>query len=182
MASFWETECYKRGPALTHSHWNQCLYSGTHPGTDEKHMADQCCHCGERAASWRVPVTPTVVKVSGSTKDHAYQWTMGGRCGLSGCGGVEDDHPLVVAPDKDTGCDLDHRSINTKLLIGDGGLVRSTCPRCYEQVEPAMAMHHAAGRDDGKGRGVIMPRMTKRLIFVGKAIKYDSAEGTHDNV
>lgn len=182
MGSFWEMECRKRGAALTHAHWDKCLSTGTHPGTDEKHLGDQCCHCGERAASWVGPVTPRVQKVSsGSTKDHVYRWTMAGRCGE--CAGVEDDHPLTTKPDPATGCDVDHRSIDTKLLIGDEGLVRSTCPRCYEMIEPRMADKHnpaPAGRADGKGRGVIMPRMQWRLTAVGVAIGYDKDGGSHD--
>ena len=156
--SFWQQDCHKRGTALTHAHSADC--SREH---DPRHGSDQCCHCGERASSW-VPtevLSPPVPIVRAVARDHAYQFTIGGRCGE--CQGLEDDHPLIGIPDPMTGCDVDHRSLRTALLIGDGGLEWASCPRCGAKVEPKMSTGFPDGKAEGRGRGYFTQRHRNEL-------------------
>lgn len=161
--SFWQQDCHQRGAALTHAHWNECR--GAHPGTGEKHLIDQCCHCGERALSWQPreslsPPVPTV-RPAPASRDHAYLFTIAGRCGQ--CQGFEDDHPIVGLPDPMTGCDVDHNSIRTALLIGDGGQEWTRCPRCAAHIEPRLATGQYGGRNEGRGRGYMTERHRDEL-------------------
>lgn len=42
-------DCPARGAGLKHAHWDECR--GNHPGTDEYHAPQDCCHCG-RPIGW----------------------------------------------------------------------------------------------------------------------------------
>jgi len=159
---FWETQCPARGVGLTHVHSKYC--SAQHTG----HVSDECCECNQRAGTWRPsePVTPVVRDV---TKDHPYKFTMAGRCGE--CQGLEDDHPIFMAPDPMTGCDVDHRSITSKRLIGDEGEVWSTCPRCGVMIEPGLGKGEAVGPRYGKGRMPFTARHWEAIVVLRDAFK-----------
>jgi hypothetical protein len=140
---FWQEHCDARPEDLKHRHDTECT---------DGHLYDQCCECGLLLRDWvpNVNLAPPVPVVRPVTKDHHYQFTIAGFCGE--CGGVQDDHPLIGAPDPMTGCDVDHKSLKSALLIGDDGLSRSRCPRCGVMVEPAMAQGFATGPGYGRGR------------------------------
>jgi hypothetical protein len=95
--------------------------------------------------------------------DHAYVFTMAGRC--LRCKLVESAHPkMLTRADPLTGCPADHNSIQPKVLIGDGGMERSRCPFCQVMVEPkAITGEGAVGNSLDRGRGVLTERLKKRL-------------------
>lgn len=98
------------------------------------------------------------------TPDHFYVPTMGARCGADRCGMLQTEHPIALTtPDPMTGCSYDHRTIDARMLIGDGGWVRSRCPGCHVMIEPIMADGQAHGPTYGVGRGELTPRLKMRL-------------------
>lgn len=129
---FWHQDCPARGAGLLHGHSSSCRHIHTTP----IHFADQCCDCLQRESEWK-PIE-AVAAVPPSLIEHKFIFTMAGPCGFEGCGKMEDDHALFVEPDPITGCTVDHASIKTALLIGDGGLEWTRCPICGYHVEPAM--------------------------------------------
>ncbi len=151
---FWQEHCDARPEDLKHRHAQDCA---------DGHLYDQCCECGLQARDWvqSVDLTPPVPVVRPVTKGHPYQFTIAGFCG--GCGGVQDDHPLIGVPDPMTGCDVDHKSLKPAHLLGDGGWVWSSCPRCGIMVEPNLATHVMVGRNEGRGRLPFVNRHWKEL-------------------
>lgn len=113
--------------------------------------------------------------------DHFYKpGFLNGKCARRGCGRPVSEHsPIVrdVTPQKVVegivaqkgNCPADHNSIETALLIGDGGLQWRACPICGEMVEPKLAngeLPVGLRGDDGPGRGAFTKRQTKRLLFI----------------
>jgi len=97
--------------------------------------------------------------------DHAYQFTIVGRC--SRCHRPEADHLQFNSIPDERGCTVDHRSIKTALLIGDGGLEWTTCPICFTPVEARMITGNGPiGPGYGPGRGSITERLARKLGFV----------------
>lgn len=45
VRSSWTDQCPSRGAGLTHAHWRDCKPGAWHPGTQTRHLANQCCHC-----------------------------------------------------------------------------------------------------------------------------------------
>lgn len=89
--------------------------------------------------------------------DHSYVFTIGGRC--LRCQKTEVEHPVwMAAADPMTGCSVDHRTVNARMLIGDGGWVRSRCPGCRVMIEPIAASGEVTGPKYGPGRGDLTPR------------------------
>lgn len=70
---------------------------------------------------------------------------------------------MLAAPDPMTECTVDHRSINTALLIGDGGWEWRRCPYCHVQVEGALRTGEVVGPAYGPGRGDMTHRLKARL-------------------
>jgi hypothetical protein len=95
--------------------------------------------------------------------DHAFVFSITGQCVR--CQKREDAHPKLRAdgPDPMTECPVDHRSIQTTMLIGDGGWEWRRCPFCHHQVEPYFPSIGAQGPLGGKGRGELTTSMKKRL-------------------
>lgn len=56
--SFWQEPCPGRAAGLDHAHWNKCFGNAYHPGTEEYHRADQCCHCLQSSQ----PPAPAVIR------------------------------------------------------------------------------------------------------------------------
>jgi hypothetical protein len=62
-------------------------------------------------------------------------------------------------------CTTDHRSIDSKFLIGDEGVVRTSCPICGVMVEPrSITGTGPQGATWEKGRGELTPRQKNRLV------------------
>lgn len=174
-SGFWREECPERGPGLSHAHWRECLPSETHPSTDVTHRGDQCCHCELSSLNYietRDLVEPNAdvemreAGVKPVRADHAYRWTIGGRCGQENCGRHEDDHPLILPRPSGDGCLIDHKSLNSRLLIGDKGMEWNRCPSCTDLVEPRLATGIPVGAPWGPGRSVITGRQQFRLEFI----------------
>lgn len=165
MGSFWQEDCPERGSALSHAHWNMCSPKGYHPGTNDKHLDDQCCHCGGRSNP-QPPVADVKEVLQQPTADHVYRWTMAGKC--AECQGIEDAHPLS------TSSAHDHDTIKTQLLIGDGGLEWTDCVVCAMFVEPQRATGRPVGKHWGPGRGEMTERLKRKLDFIAVTHGYGS--------
>lgn len=70
----------------------------------------------------------------------------------------------LEVPDPMTGCVLDHKTIDTNLLLGDGGLRWVRCPFCNVMVEGALATGEVTGPAYGPGRGEWVARKLDRLV------------------
>jgi len=91
---FWDDDCPERGAGLTHAHWDKCDPNGVHPGSSDRHLFDQCCHCGQfvkaragRATAGNASHNCTYNAVGVCTicgTHHAFKWTLTGACGLCG--------------------------------------------------------------------------------------------------
>lgn len=94
---------------------------------------------------------------------HVYVGTIAGRCVR--CQGNEVQHMKrrTGGADPMTGCVLDHATINTVPLIGDGGLTWSTCPYCRVMIEPSLRDGNLHGPQYGPGRGDLTDRLKARL-------------------
>lgn len=151
--AIWTDYCAARGPALTHAHWTKCVPPAPHP-TDlsteyagRKHEWNQCCHCEERmdpASQQGVPqkVVPAPPPESQTLAE------------------LEPEDAILQseAMALPVTCTVDHRSIDTALLIGDDGLVWRRCPFCNVQVEGALRKGEVIGPYWGPGRGELRPR------------------------
>lgn len=87
ISEWWSEECPERGPGLSHAHWNRCDPNGYHPGTDESHYYDQCCHCMQRSS-----VRPG--------EEHTCVANGAGRCTICAAPIIKEDKPLTE-PDDD---------------------------------------------------------------------------------
>ncbi len=180
---FWAEQCTARGPALTHAHWDRCDSKGVHPadGTEaagRTHLADMCCHC-EMTPAMKTELDIAMQQLGAGTSlgrslaDHLYVPTIVGRCNR--CQRTADAHPVsrkVVEPGSDE-CTVDHTSIATKALIGDGGLQWTSCPLCATMVEPKMATGQLTGPAYGPGRGVLTQRHMDKLVKVANREKFN---------
>ena len=108
--------------------------------------------------------------------DHVYVFTIGGRC-LT-CQRTEVEHPIVLsAPDPMTGCRFDHRTVNARWLIGDGGWVLDRCPGCGVMVEPALVTGVVTGVAWGPGRGALAPRTMQHLKAWLGWLRFNGGDG-----
>lgn len=93
--------------------------------------------------------------------DHAYVFTIAGRCGRHGCEQPEVAHAKLLSKVAAAGeCPVDHASITTSRLIGDGGIELSRCPQCGRQIEPKMTNRHEYVKR------WMSPREQARLTFI----------------
>lgn len=142
----WSDDCPSRGPALSHAHWRDCLPEETHPGTNRSHPYTVCCHCEQviGTAEQVSNLTATEHPDAGPQADHLYVPTLVGMC--LRCHLPPTRHPTVLkaADEREEQadlaglpitCDIDHRSITRRLLIGDAGYEWTRCPRCNVQLE-----------------------------------------------
>lgn len=98
-------------------------------------------------------------------ESHAYVFNIAGTCGR--CARPESQHvSFLPSPDPLTECPVNHNSIETKMLIGDGGMRWSHCPYCNVMVEARFESIGAQGVPYGKGRGAITTRLEKVLGFL----------------
>lgn len=158
--SFWSQHCPARPADLKHAHDRDC---------PDGHVAGQCCECGRHSKDWDpARVVKSIVSTPGPTTqpaDHKYVYSMTGRCPLPGCGRPEADHPIMLRQkDPMTECTVDHNSIKSVHLIGDGGLTWTRCPFCHVMVEPMMARGEVTGSKYDPGRGDMTERLKRRLL------------------
>lgn len=174
-APWWRQECPERGGGLTHAHWSKCDPSGVHPQDDtgnegNQHPAAMCCHCQMTEQSEReMREADIAMREAGVPRselaDHEYVFTIVGRCGR--CQRTPDIHPKYRRGEaaEEGGCVVDHSSITTKLLIGDGGLQWSQCPQCQMYLEPkAITGNGPQGRPTDRGRGTLTERHKADLV------------------
>lgn len=157
--SWWLEECPARDAGLRHAHWDQCTPEA-HPGEDSGHMLNQCCHC--RAIHGGI-IEP-VAEMPAGLADHLYIFTITGKCVR--CGRTQDAHPAILKVTAPGECQVDHASITAAHLIGDGGLEWRRCPACNRMIEPKMATGAPVGPKWGRGRGDLIERAVRRLVFV----------------
>ncbi len=100
------------------------------------HGASQCCECGryrEPAARSLPPPPPPPAAT-----------------------------PMLPEPNPMTGCQVNHSSFSTALLIGEG-LEWRRCPSCSVMVEGALRTGVVVGPVYGPGRGDLSVHQRKRL-------------------
>lgn len=90
--------------------------------------------------------------------NHAYVWTMAGRCAR--CQRTLGEHLMFLANPEN--CNVDHASVTTSHT----GTRWTLCPMCGQQVEPKMATGELPGPLWGKGRGGLSKRDIARLEFI----------------
>jgi hypothetical protein len=165
VSSWWGEQCPARGPALTHAHWNKCDPKGYHPGTSDKHTANQCCECGLLAGTAAEPAKREET-LRYATQDHRFKFTIGG---CYHCGKPEEFHPVFLPDPTADECPVDHRSITTGILIGDDGLQWRACPVCHTGIEPALAEGFPSGPSYGPGRMPWVQRRWDRIVALKAA-------------
>lgn len=108
--SFWQEECPARGPALTHTHWNQCTPQA-HPGEESGHYPFQCCHCRGMDPSARGTVL--VVQMPPTLEQHIRAQLA--SLGITGSWGPG-DVPEQPASDEHT----DDELVEPRMITGEG--------------------------------------------------------------
>lgn len=171
---WWTQQCPARGPGLSHAHWSHCNPDSGHPhdesGNEGNHHGwDMCCSC-EMTAATEAAAKPSQPAIERALEEHAYVFTIMGRC--QRCGRTSPEHIQIdhaVPPGK---CPVRHDSITQKgLSIGDEGLQWKTCPSCLTQIEPRMSLGEPQGRADGIGRGWVSPRMRRRWENIAREMR-----------
>lgn len=146
-------DCPERGPALSHTN----------------SASGKCRHCGVALTTEKPEPKPDEPEAKSEMVDHQYAFTVAGKCAI--CGQTTDVHPRYLTDQPEGACVVDHKSIVTKMGVGNFGLQWSRCPNCEQMVEPKMAMGEPHGNPDGVGRGWLSPRTQRKLTDISKRIE-----------
>lgn len=134
-------QCPARGAGLSHAHWTRCRPPAPHPNDSSTEFSGrvhgplQCCHCEE-----------TLELESAAPKPEP------------------EPEPEAPAAEPSGDCTVDHNSVKSSLLIGDGGLEWSRCPICGVHVEPRFPPQGVQGKPYERGRGDLTERQRRRLF------------------